>query len=276
VRLQVRGKRSPEPRVTLKVRNRGSSFERDASLRVVASDGTPVWSETVDLAPGEKRRFRFRTTMPPGATTLTARADCSGGEDDDPSDNDDVEVVTPGGNSDAAQGGVLYAANCASCHGTTGHGSVSGPSIFREDAEEILEAVREGEGGMPTFPSIHAEEARMIAAWLRDPAAAPAPDPAPTPAPTPSPSPTPSPTPAPGAAPTWTGQVKALLDTRCGSCHTGTKASGGVRLDTYAKASANADRALAAVKAGRMPTSGPLAASEIQLLQDWITGGKQQ
>ena len=49
----------------------------------------------------------------------------------------------------------------------------------------------------------------------------------------------------------------------------------GVRLDTLATASANADRALAAMEAGRMPQAGPLAAADIQLFRDWIAGGKQ-
>ena len=65
-------------------------------------------------------------------------------------------------------------------------------------------------------------------------------------------------------------------DANCGSCHSGTKAAAGLRFDTFATASTNAARGLAAVEAGRMPKAGPLPAASVQVLRDWISGGRKQ
>ncbi|NUN51583.1 MAG: c-type cytochrome, partial [Planctomycetaceae bacterium] len=185
VELQVRLRKDGDPRVSVKVRNRGTSFEGGALLEVTTSGGTTLLSETVDLEAGGKAKFRFTAALPAGTTTLTARADCAGAEDEDPSNNEEIVVVAPGNGSDAALGAALYAANCASCHGTDALGTASGPSVLHEDAEEIQEAVREGEGGMPVFPSIGWAESRRLAAYLRDPSAVTTRTPTRTPAPPP-------------------------------------------------------------------------------------------
>ncbi|MCK6482362.1 MAG: hypothetical protein HUU06_02185 [Planctomycetaceae bacterium] len=69
--------------------------------------------------------------------------------------------------------------------------------------------------------------------------------------------------------------MKAVIDANCASCHSGNKASAGVRLDSYARVSAAADRSLAAIKSGKMPPSGPMSAASVKIIEDWIAGGKQ-
>ena len=53
-----------------------------------------------------------------------------------------------------------------------------------------------------------------------------------------------------------------------------TSAAMGLRFDTFARASANAAAGLAAVQAGRMPKTGPLPPEGVQLLADWVAGGR--
>jgi mono/diheme cytochrome c family protein len=182
------------------------------------------------------------------------------------------------GKGDPASGGALWAANCAACHGADGSGGSGGPGVRGASAGRILQAVREGEDRMPRFPGIGKRDARNISAYLNG--GAPAPDPTPVPDPTPTPAPTPTPTPAPSQPPaatvTWSGQIQAMLSQNCALCHSGRKASVGVRLDTYANASANASRVLSSIEAGRMPPAGKLPASQIQALRDWIAGGRPQ
>lgn len=73
------------------------------------------------------------------------------------------------------------------------------------------------------------------------------------------------------AAPIYTGAVKTLLDTKCVACHK----PGGTSpdLSTYAAASAAGAAGLAAIQAGEMPTSGPLAAADQALFAAWVDGG---
>lgn len=46
---------------------------------------------------------------------------------------------------------VYIGAGCASCHGLSGEGGVVGPAIWKKNAEDMLEGLREGEPGMPFF-----------------------------------------------------------------------------------------------------------------------------
>ena len=57
---------------------------------------------------------------------------------------------------DAARGQMLYATNCAQCHGSTGAGGVAGggawtPNVSQYDAITIAEAIRVGPFQMPAF-----------------------------------------------------------------------------------------------------------------------------
>ncbi len=46
---------------------------------------------------------------------------------------------------------IYFGAGCASCHGLRGEGGVVGPDIQKKNLEDMLDAVREGEHGMPLF-----------------------------------------------------------------------------------------------------------------------------
>ena len=73
---------------------------------------------------------------------------------------------------------------------------------------------------------------------------------------------------------TYVGQVKAILDAHCISCHSVAKSSGGVALDEYATASYNAKSALDDMESGDMPpTGGPLAQADIDTFKAWANQG---
>jgi ubiquinol-cytochrome c reductase cytochrome c subunit len=86
-------------------------------------------------------------------------------------------VVTEG--VDVATGGVLYRANCASCHQSAGAGGAlsyghSAPHLKYATPTQVVEALRTGPGEMPVFSeqTITEEQANQIAAYiqyLRDP-----------------------------------------------------------------------------------------------------------
>jgi mono/diheme cytochrome c family protein len=140
--------------------------------------------------------------------------------------------------------------------------------VAGHSAGDILEAVREGEDGMPRFTGLTLDDARNIAAYLRDPSAVTTP----TTPPDTGTGGTGGTTP-PGPAPTYTTRIAALLSANCVACHSGTGAMAGIRLDNYTGASRNAARALTAIEAGRMPPSGPLSAADVQAFRDWVAAG---
>ena len=87
----------------------------------------------------------------------------------------DVDIV----DADIAAGGVLYRANCASCHQSAGAGGAlsygqSAPHLKYATAQQVVEAMRTGPGEMPVFneQTITEEQANGIAGYvqyLRDP-----------------------------------------------------------------------------------------------------------
>ncbi|MBT5775324.1 MAG: cytochrome c [Dehalococcoidia bacterium] len=46
---------------------------------------------------------------------------------------------------------MYVGAGCANCHGLSGEGGVVGPDIWGKNAEDMLEAIRDGDHGMPAF-----------------------------------------------------------------------------------------------------------------------------
>jgi mono/diheme cytochrome c family protein len=264
VKLTLGDRRGGSPVARIRLRNRGRNAEAGVvvELRAGSESGALLGSWTADLARGGKEGFRLRVTPPAGTLLLVATAALDGIDDQYPEDNVSRAALGPAaGPANAALGSSLFAANCASCHGTDARGTPGAPGIRHVPAGEISEAVREGEGGMPVFPGLSRDDVLALAAFLADPeAAAPPPPP-------------PLPPPPPGTPVTYAGRVKAILDANCASCHGGTSPTAGVRLNTYAGASTNASRALAAVQAGRMPPSGPLAAADAQALADWVAAG---
>lgn len=273
VELKVRGKRKDRLRVEVKVKNRGRLDQ--SNLEVVLHDGdaaNPIWSNVISLDSGKRKKFRLRFDREDVGDLLTA--ECRGPHDDDenPDDNDDSEPVAPDPPrepSAAERGRDIYVPLCSGCHGADGRGgSVEDENIARESWDEFVEAFREGEDGMPTYPNLTSRDARDIVAYLRNPdSVAP---------PTPPTEPPPVDPPPPGTTPTYTQNVKSILDARCVSCHGSGFAAAGIALHTYSTASQNATATLASVVAGRMPTSGSLSTADIQTIRDWIDGGKPE
>jgi ubiquinol-cytochrome c reductase cytochrome c subunit len=75
--------------------------------------------------------------------------------------------------ADVAAGGVLYRANCASCHQSAGAGGAlsygqSAPHLKDATATQVVEALRTGPGEMPVFSeqTITDQQANQIAAYV--------------------------------------------------------------------------------------------------------------
>jgi mono/diheme cytochrome c family protein len=265
----------------LVVKNKSRKREPNVQVSIFANApvGAPLWTGTLDLKAHRRRSQTVHVDPPPGTTSLVAVAACD--DDDNPGNNiAGVEVpegdddgpagtpVPPAANASALAGAATYAANCASCHGADAKGTQFAPPILHRSAGSVLEALREGEDGMPRFAGLTSADASNLAAFLADPSAATQPG-------------TPIPPPPSGTAPTYTGQIATLLQANCVVCHSGASASGStvtgpVQLDSYVNASKNASLALAALQGGIMPPGGALPASSVQLFSDWIAGGKQQ
>jgi hypothetical protein len=72
---------------------------------------------------------------------------------------------------------------------------------------------------------------------------------------------------------TYTNDIKPLLAANCTSCHSGSNASGGVDLSSYAGVKARASVANSEIQGGKMPPTGPLSAANKQLFQSWVSQG---
>ena len=268
VSLKIRGKRQSQVRVEIKVKNRGRLDQSD--LHVVLHDGdptVPIWTEDLALESGHRMKYRFRLDRDAVGDVLTAECGSPHADDETPDDNEDSDTVTPGTPSTpsaAERGRDLYLPLCSACHGDDGRGGTVDENIARESWDEFVEAFREGEDGMPTFPSLTSNDARDIVAYLRDPDAVgpPAPPPAPV-----------DPPPA-DTTPTYGTHVKPILDANCIACHGSGFASAGIALHSYAAASQNASATLSSIQAGRMPPSGPLPTADVETIRRWIDGGK--
>lgn len=287
----------------LVVKNRGRTTEQAVTMSIFADvpSGTPLWTETLSVRGHHQKTKNVTVDVPAGTNELIAVADCDDDEnpgnnmdgapvhdadddhdgDDDEGDDDDEGgsgTVTPPSTAAVLAGAATYATNCASCHGVLGEGGTARKRLVGESAHELLEAMREGEDGMPRFVDMTWQDAQNLAAFLVNPSAATAP-PATTPPTTPpttTPPTTPPTTTPPATTPTYTASVKAIMDSSCVVCHKGTKAPAKIRLDSYSAVSANAAAALSAMQAGRMPPGNPLPASTVQVFADWINGGKPQ
>jgi mono/diheme cytochrome c family protein len=222
--------------------------------------GLELWSGTVDLPPGKSVRLAQRVWLDADTTTLVATATLEGVADEDPTDNQSRGGLGLRGRAALVLvGRSLHLARCAACHGDDAAGG-SGPSIVGATGKEIL--LKAAAGGDHDVPWLSRRDARDLGLFLRDPGGAILPPPLPTP--------------PPGGWPTYTGSVKTLLDARCISCHGAFQANGGVRLDSYKSASANARRALYDARIGKMPQGGKrFTPTEVALLQDWIDGGRR-
>jgi cytochrome c553 len=61
-------------------------------------------------------------------------------------------------------------AGCAGCHGLSGEGGVVGPDIWKTNAQDMLDAVRNPDGGMPAFDAkrLSDEQIEALALYLND------------------------------------------------------------------------------------------------------------
>lgn len=64
---------------------------------------------------------------------------------------------------------VLYAHNCASCHGTMGQGQNGYPSLRQTglSEEQIARIITNGRGEMPAFPHFSSEEISNLARLVK-------------------------------------------------------------------------------------------------------------
>ena len=71
------------------------------------------------------------------------------------------------------QGGQLYEAHCARCHGVSGEGrpptfpALSGNDRLA-DAALVVGTIRQGSGNMPPFPALPADETAALASYVRN------------------------------------------------------------------------------------------------------------
>jgi mono/diheme cytochrome c family protein len=250
------------PLATLSVKNLGTSTQNGVVVKVFAESewGLELWSGTVDVLPGKTAKLAQRVWLDVDTTTLVATAALAGAADQDPTDNSARGGLgLKGKPALVVVGRAIHLAQCASCHGTSAAGG-SGPAVVGATSKTILGKV--AAGGAHAFPWLSKTDAKVLGFFLKNPPGVVMP---------------PSlPTPPVGGWPTYAGSVKPLLDARCVNCHGPGLVSAGVRLDTYNGASANAKRSILDVKTGKMPQGGKrFDATEIGLLEDWITGGRR-
>ena len=147
----------------------------------------------------------------------------------------------------ATKGKEIYTSNCSSCH------RAKGKSIRKKSLHDFIEAVKQGEEGMPDFPNLSTADIKAIKYYLRYPKRA-------------------GTTEYP-AEPTYTNAIKSILDTYCVSCHGGANPSGGIDLSTYQDAYAVRDAVKSAVDTGTMPPSGSIPVKAITAIDTWVTNG---
>jgi mono/diheme cytochrome c family protein len=68
---------------------------------------------------------------------------------------------------DNVNGSELYGKYCASCHGGNGLGGVSEENVVGAHPTEIMEAIKDDEGGMGALDYLKPEEIQAISDWLR-------------------------------------------------------------------------------------------------------------
>jgi uncharacterized membrane protein len=89
----------------------------------------------------------------------------------------------------------------------------------------------------------------------------------------PTPSPIPSATPVLSSTVTFTQVNQTVFSTSCLKCHSSTKSSGGVILDTYADVSKSLSEVTADINSGHMPADGSLTSAQKTLFDAWIAQG---
>ena len=70
-----------------------------------------------------------------------------------------------------AEPAAMYVgAGCANCHGLSGEGGVVGPDIWGKNLEDALEAIRDGDHGMPLYDELRLsdEQIERLVSYLNE------------------------------------------------------------------------------------------------------------
>lgn len=87
--------------------------------------------------------------------------------DNDAPANNNNNAEEASGEYDLAEGEELYVGNCQSCHGGDLAGSGSNPSIQGLSYDEVMDAIENGPGSMPSN-IVGGEDAENVAAWVSE------------------------------------------------------------------------------------------------------------
>jgi mono/diheme cytochrome c family protein len=96
----------------------------------------------------------------------------TGKEEEEPeAEGEESEAGGAGAGGDAMAGEEVFAENCSTCHGATGHGGNGGPDLRTMPKAKTeagaIEQVTDGGGGMPAFKgSLSEEEIANVAAYV--------------------------------------------------------------------------------------------------------------
>lgn len=208
-------------------------------------------------------------------------ADDGSPQTDDPSsdpatdpgtDSSDTPVIDPFAGLVTYLGDVQPILNqlCVSCHNASVHRDgvdISTYELSRLNIDEILESMTEDEDDiMPPSGRVDNSILQTLAAWKADgllEGQAPAEDPTPLP---------------PDGTLTYTANILTLFQNNCNMCHGANSPAGGFNMSTYQLAVAQIDLIMARMElqtgqAGVMPPAGPLSATQLQMIRDWIDQG---
>ena len=251
------------PVAKIRVTNRGTVPQTGVVVRLFANEdhtGAELWTGTVDIPPGKSVRLQQQVWVDGPVEALCATAALAGATvDERPGDNiARAGLLKKGKVGTSFAGREAWSAHCAACHGSLAEGG-AGPGLVGSRSKDLR--AKALTGGDHDFSWLGAADGRTFQTFLRSPSTIPEPE---------------YPVPPAGGWPTYAGSVKAILDDRCVNCHGGNLAESGIRLHTWETASRVARRALYAIRSGRMPPGGlRVPADEVQVLADWIEGGRR-
>lgn len=187
--------------------------------------------------------------------------------------------TVPGYNTIRSQ---IFASQCISCHGNSGGVNLETYSSAVAAASLIRNAVLVSKIMPPSGP-LNDTELSAIQAWLdggtpeNDVAGSPTVSPTPTVTPSPVVSSSPTATPTSGGNVTYAQVSSQIFTPSCVACHSGSRASAGIDLSTYANVVKNISLVEQQALANQsMPPSQPLSSSNQSLLQTWINQGTPQ
>ena len=71
---------------------------------------------------------------------------------------------------DVEPAAMYVGAGCANCHGLSGEGGVVGPDIWGKNLEDALEAIRDGNHGMPPYDEtrLSDEQIELLVTYLNE------------------------------------------------------------------------------------------------------------